>query len=187
MAATATRRIALFSIKPRYADAILKGVKTVEFRRTPLAPDVSHVVIYATTPVKRVIGAFEVAGVDQASPAALWNSYAAVGGIGRADYVAYFNGVENGYAIRVRRPRRWPEPLALHDLSPGLRAPQSYQYLRDDALARVWPMLDEQRVALLDRLRMVVAGMVAAVLPGLTKTSRPEGEPALPSVSPSPR
>jgi len=141
MATTATGRVALFSIKPQYAEAILAGSKEVEFRRTALAADVTHVVIYATSPVQRVLGTFEVAGVEQATPTSLWTSYGRVGGIGLEDYLDYFTGAETAYAIKVRRPQTWTEPLALEALSPGLRAPQSYQYLRDEALARIAPLL----------------------------------------------
>lgn len=140
MAATATGRVALFSIKPQFAQAILDGSKKVEFRRTALAADVSHVVIYATSPVQRVVGAFEVAGVEQAVPAALWTTYGQVGGIRQADYECYFAGTDSAFAIKVQSPRRWVEPMTLDELSPGLRAPQSYQYLRSDALARIGPL-----------------------------------------------
>ncbi len=62
MASAAIGRVALFSIHPQYAEAILAGTKSVEFRRTPLADDVTHVVVYATAPTKMVVGIFEVDG-----------------------------------------------------------------------------------------------------------------------------
>ena len=141
MATAPTGRVALFSIKPQYAEAILGGSKKVEFRRTALAKDVSHVVVYATSPVQRVVGAFEVEGVEVAVPSTLWQTYGSVGGIRREDYESYFSGAERAYAIKVRRPRAWSQSLCLQDLSPGLRPPQSYQYLRDAALARIEPLL----------------------------------------------
>lgn len=141
MASATTGRVALFSIKPQYAHAILDGSKEVEFRRTSLAPDVSHVVIYATSPIKKVIGTFEVAGVERALPEALWRTYRSVGAIARDDYTGYFEGTDTAYAIKVRSPQQLLHPLDLSDLSPGLRAPQSYQYLRDGALAKVTPFL----------------------------------------------
>lgn len=153
MASTTAGRVALFSIKPRFAEAILAGSKTVEFRRTGLAADVSHVVIYATAPIQRVVGTFEVAGVERAMPEALWETYSQVGGIALDDYSGYFDGTDTAYAIKVRSPRQLASPLTLADLSPGLRAPQSYQYLRDDALAKVGPFLgNTARQSVLERL-----------------------------------
>lgn len=62
MASTRVGRVALISIRPRYAHAILDGRKTVEFRKRRLAEDVTHVVIYSTRPDRAVIGFFELGG-----------------------------------------------------------------------------------------------------------------------------
>ena len=137
MAATKTRRVALFSIRPVYARAILDGRKRVEFRRTGLSSDVAHVVVYSTSPVQRVVGTFEVAGVDNDSPDALWERYAHVGGIDRDAYDRYFAGCDSAYAIRVRRPWTLPVPVPLAHLRPGLRPPQSFQYLDEETAARL--------------------------------------------------
>lgn len=137
MAQLKNRRVALFSIRPAYAQAILDGTKHVEFRRTPLSPEVAHVVVYSTSPVQQVVGTFDVEGVDNDSPAVLWDRYAHVGGITRDAYDAYFTGCESAYAIRVRRPVPLATPLSLGRVRPGLRPPQSFQYLDEEAAARV--------------------------------------------------
>ena len=51
---------ALLSIKPEYAEKILKGEKLVEFRIVAFAQEVSKIFIYATSPVCRIVGEFEV-------------------------------------------------------------------------------------------------------------------------------
>ena len=51
LASQPDRRIALMSIRPQFAAAILDGSKRVEFRKRPLAADIGTVVIYATKPV----------------------------------------------------------------------------------------------------------------------------------------
>ena len=45
-------RVALMAIQPGYAEAILAGVKTVEFRKRALAPDIETVLVYETSPDK---------------------------------------------------------------------------------------------------------------------------------------
>jgi len=142
VASPAAGRVALFSIKPQYAEAILGGVKEVEFRRTRLAADVSHVVIYATAPVQKVVGWFEVAGVDCAQPRSLWRAYRTVGGIDAADFDDYFTGTDQGFAIKVRAARRLIVPLELTSLSPTLRPPQSYQYLPTQIIETLLDNLD---------------------------------------------
>lgn len=136
MVATATRRVALFSIKPEYATAILDGSKQVEFRRTNPSADITHLVIYATAPVMRIVGVCEVEGVDRRAPSALWAQYAPVGGIERSAYDVYFSGCSLGVAIRVQRPVSIG-PRRLADLGEAIRPPQSFQYLNEEAVRLV--------------------------------------------------
>ena len=65
-------RAALMSIHPRYADAILDGTKVVEFRKRALAGDISTVLVYATAPVRRLVGTFQLSATLTASPRDLW-------------------------------------------------------------------------------------------------------------------
>jgi predicted transcriptional regulator len=131
------RAIALLAIHPRYADAILSGAKLVEFRKLPFRRDVSHVVIYCTSPVMRVVAVFEVGGVQQASPTELWKRYANVGGIERDAFARYFANRTMAVALEVARAWRLREPITLSQLRRGLTAPQSYCYLDPSSVARV--------------------------------------------------
>ncbi|WP_187365071.1 hypothetical protein [Cellulosimicrobium cellulans] len=123
-------RVAVMSIRSGFAEAILDGRKGVEFRKRPLAGDVTTVLIYATVPVGRVIGAFEVAGQEIASPTALWERHKQHAGIPRAAYREYYHGKRSAVGIIVSDARRLARPLALRELDPGLAAPQSFAYLR---------------------------------------------------------
>lgn len=134
MAATATGRVALFSIHPKYAEAILAGTKSVEFRRTPLADDVTHVVVYATAPMKMVVGIFEVDGVEALSPSSAWRKFGDVGAIDQASFKTYYAGASTAHVIKVGRAHRIASPLPLAEIDPALRPPQSFQYLSADVV-----------------------------------------------------
>jgi predicted transcriptional regulator len=122
-------RVALLSIHPRFAEAILNGEKRVELRRSPVGSDVSHVLIYATAPVQSVIGWFEVLGVDVGSKTSVWNHHQAVAGVSRSEYRTYFSGADRAFAIRVGRAHRIAGGVTL-DRIPGVRRPpQSFQYV----------------------------------------------------------
>ena len=129
--------VAILSIHPRFAEAILNGEKRVEFRRTRFSRDVSHVVIYATQPVGKVIGWFEVAGIEVLHPDDLWKKFRHCGGIDEEDFRTYYDGRETGYAIRVRRSCRLHQPKALTVVSPDTRPPQSFTYLNKTAVRRM--------------------------------------------------
>lgn len=122
-------RVALFSIHPAYAEAILAGEKTVEFRRRGLPDDVWAVVIYATKPVAQVVGWFEIAEVVTAPPKTLWSQLGHAGAVKKDFFDRYFHAAGNGYGIRVRRSFRLRDRLPLSALAVGLRPPQSFQYL----------------------------------------------------------
>ena len=130
-------RVALLSIKPGYSDAIFAGHKTVEFRRSRLASDIELAIVYATQPVGRIIGWFPIVGIAESTPDGLWRRFRPNGGIDRSDFFAYFDGAKRAYGIEIADPTATAEPVLLDALSPGLRAPQSFQYLAGRHAARV--------------------------------------------------
>ncbi|WP_280406358.1 ASCH domain-containing protein [Nocardia brasiliensis] len=124
-------RIALMSIHPQYAKAIVCGKKRVEFRKRPLARDVTHVIVYATAPVKAVVAAFEVKGQQVLPPSELWRRFRMVGGISKRDFFAYYADGVAGVGIEVGKVFTPPEPLSLCGDFGIARPPQSYQYIQD--------------------------------------------------------
>lgn len=135
-------RIALLSIHPRYAEAIMSGSKLVELRKTGLRPNTSHVAVYATSPVQHVIGVFRVGLVDAAAPAELWERYEQVAGVTREEFFSYYGGRQTGYAINILDVVDLPFPLRLDEFSPRLTPPQSIVYLRDDQAQRLAAYLE---------------------------------------------
>jgi predicted transcriptional regulator len=117
------------SIHPRYADAILAGTKRVEFRKRRLAPDVSTVVIYATQPVGRIVGTFEVLGHDVAPPAELWDRHGAHAGISVTGYDEYYAQTPAAVGILIGSVQRLSQPRPVTDLPGVNRPPQSFCYL----------------------------------------------------------
>ncbi|MBD5784618.1 hypothetical protein IF650_00345 [Cellulosimicrobium terreum] len=129
MGAPAAGRVAVMSIKPQYTEAILAGTKLVEFRKRRLAPDVSTVLMYATMPVAKVVGAFEIVGYDVASPTVVWERHKSHAGIARAGYREYYRGATSAVGILLRDARRLARPLTLAELDVNLSVPQSFVYL----------------------------------------------------------
>lgn len=123
------------SIHPIYAEQIMTGHKRVEFRKRPVADDVTHVLIYATAPVCRVIGVFSIEEQISQPPRALWRDFKDVGGIAYNDLMKYYRGYTVGTGIRVKKAFAASTPLCLvKDLGID-HPPQSYRYL-DKALAQ---------------------------------------------------
>lgn len=119
----------LLSIKPEYAEKILQGHKKFEFRRTIFKfPEVTKVVIYASSPVQKIIGEFEVDQILTLKLGELWKKTKQDSGIDKEFYDSYFAGKEIGHAIKVKKVKRYANYLDLEDLQIK-QAPQSFIYL----------------------------------------------------------
>jgi len=130
----------LFSIKPEYAEKILNGTKRFEYRKAiPRDESVRTIVIYATMPVGKVIGEFEVGDVFREKPKDLWRRTKYASGITREFFDSYFDGHEQATAIAVRSPKRYATPKTLKDVSGSVTPPQSFRYLEDVTVADAPP------------------------------------------------
>ena len=136
-------RVALMSIRPEFANAILAGEKAVEFRKRPIADDVSFVLIYATLPIGSLIGWCAITGQSTTSPQELWNQFEGVSGISKDRFFDYYRQRDSGTGIMVSEPVRFDEPIPLTDLGDHLRPPQSFQYLTDVQSQRFFELMGD--------------------------------------------
>lgn len=120
----------LLSIKPEYANKILDGEKHYEFRKTlPKASGVTTVVIYATKPVGKIVGEFEIDHFISKPPLELWSLTAEFSGITKCFFNEYFRGRDTAHAIKVRHAYRYDKPLELDEVVRSGVPPQSFCYL----------------------------------------------------------
>src|SRR5689334_2187195 len=83
----------LLSIRPRFAEQIFAGLKRYEFRRVVFRSTcVSKILVYASHPVRRVIGEFEVAGILALEARELWKKTGRHSGIQKQYFEDYFKG-----------------------------------------------------------------------------------------------
>lgn len=136
MGEIAPSRVALMSIRPEFAHAILAGTKTVEFRKRPVAKDVTHILVYATLPVGSVLGWFSVKDQSTKSPKDLWKQFGRVGGIAKERFLAYYGQRDLGTGIMVGDVGLFADPLSLNELGQITRPPQSFQYLTEAQTTR---------------------------------------------------
>lgn len=126
-------KIPILSIRPKYADKIFRGVKTVELRR--LCPKVAEgdlVLVYVSSPVRSLVGGFRVDRVLAERPHKLWPKVQFQSGITREEFELYYSGAQVGYGIMFSEVWRLPNPLSLYHLRalwPDFHPPQSYCYL----------------------------------------------------------
>jgi predicted transcriptional regulator len=157
------------SIHPAYAEAILRGDKQVEFRKRPLAPDVETVVVYATAPVQRVVGAFTIDRTVAGDRDSVWREVGAVGGISRETYDRYFDSSPRAVGLVVGKATRWTA-LPLTDLDARLTPPQSFAYIPEHLL-RIGAPADYRPTTRLARTMRTALHRAVVMIAGL----RPHG------------
>jgi len=120
----------LLSIKPKYVMSIIDGRKRYEFRKRIFRqPSVSRIYIYASSPVKKIVGSFEVGKILEDRPADLWENVKDYAGINDRDFFSYFAGKSRAFAIEIQDLREFSEPIDPRETMPGFVPPQSYCYM----------------------------------------------------------
>lgn len=120
----------ILSIKPEFANKIFNGTKKYEFRRTLFKnKNVNKIVVYASAPISKVVGEFEIEDIVHENVTKLWNRTSEFSGISLTYYSKYFRGKDFGYAIKVKNPIKYDEELCIEE-NFGIQPPQSFAYLK---------------------------------------------------------
>jgi predicted transcriptional regulator len=126
-------RTLLISLRPRFAELLLSGIKTVELRRVqPAVGRGAPVLLYASGPTCALLGTAIVDSVHAAACEDIWERHGAWAGVSRDEYDSYFEGRSTAVAITLASVRRLPRPMPLDELRDGrdwFQPPQSFRYL----------------------------------------------------------
>lgn len=119
----------LLSIKPEFANKIFDGSKLYEFRRSVFKnKDVKKIIVYASAPISRVIGEFDIDQILKDDLDNLWDQTKDYSGITKDFYQSYFEGKEQGFAIKVKKAIKYKKDYCIQERY-GKRAPQSFLYI----------------------------------------------------------
>ena len=118
----------LLSIKPEFAHEIFSGTKRYEYRKTIFRQKVTTVVVYASSPVSKVVGEFEIDEILHDEIEALWEATKSYAGITRDFFFSYFGSRGSGYAIKIKSCALYDDPIELESVY-GSNPPQSFAYV----------------------------------------------------------
>lgn len=121
-------RTILLSIKPDFVEKIFDGSKRYEYRRFACKDPIGKIIIYATSPTKKVVGEVIVEEILSASPTALWEQTKKEAGISIEFFHEYFRGKKSACAYKLGEVKKYDTPQNLSDLG-ILQAPQSFMYV----------------------------------------------------------
>ncbi len=119
----------IISINPEHVENIISGIKKFEYRTKAAKNDVNKIIIYETTPIKRIVAEAEIIEVLMMNPEELWNETKDQSGITKKFFDSYFKGRDTAYAYKLGEVKRYKEPKTLQEF--GLKcAPQSFVYIQ---------------------------------------------------------
>lgn len=119
----------LMSIKPVYVEKILSGGKHFEYRKTlPKKNGIDKIIIYSSSPVKKVVGEVKVKNILVENKEVLWNKTKEKSGTTKEFYDSYFKDKEIAIAYELGEVKIYNPYKELSNFGINF-APQSFIYL----------------------------------------------------------
>lgn len=130
-----SRRQLLMSVRPSHAERILRGEKTVEIRKRFAKKWIGHQVsLYASTPVRSLVGGAKISAVTTDNPSSIWEKFGSRIAVSKAEFDEYVGEASEVYAIALDDVFAYPSRVSMSQISDlvgqRLVPPQSYCSLR---------------------------------------------------------
>ncbi len=121
------RRNVLISIKPKYVEKILRKEKTVEFRKKCFPDTVWKAFIYASSPIKKIVGYFQIDSLDTDTPENIWKRYQSKGSITKNEFDKYTAHCSKVTAIIIQKVYTYQVPMSFNAVfGETAKVPQNY-------------------------------------------------------------
>lgn len=130
----------IISVKPKYAEKIIEGKKTIELRKC--APKrVSkndRLLLYVTSPVKELWGLYKIKEIIVEEPKKFWELYGHKTGISENEFENYYKNSSKAFGIEIVEIQNYMKYSiklnSLRKLIPGFMPPQTYSYIRKNII-----------------------------------------------------
>jgi predicted transcriptional regulator len=123
----------LLSLKPRHAQTIFTGLKTVELRkRRPNIKLGTRIWIYVSLPTGAIKGSAKLSQLESNSPKAIWKKLGHQTGVSKQEFNGYFQNSKTAHALILTDVRRLAHDLSLKDIKKKIRSfhpPQFFFHL----------------------------------------------------------
>ena len=127
---TSTKVNIVLPVAPIYANKILSGEKKYEYRKKLSKTKIKMIYIYATSPIKSIIGEVNVINTLSMVPDALWELTSANAGVTYKDYKKYFEDCQLAHAYKLGKAYGYQSNIDLESIGINF-TPQSYIYVAD--------------------------------------------------------
>lgn len=125
-----SRKNIILPIAPRFIEKILSGEKKYEYRKTLCKANISRIYLYATAPIKGIVGEAEVTGKWEDSIDGLWNLTYSESGINKEFFDNYFEGSAKACAYKLGKIKKYMHLISLESIGIDYTI-QSFKYIGD--------------------------------------------------------
>ena len=119
----------ILSIHPCHIEKIFSGEKAYEYRKK-IPSDINNIVVYATSPIRKIVAVIEVDQIISDKPNIIWEKTKKQSGITKKFFLSYFRNHKLAYAIKLKKIHKLKCPIGLKELNIK-QPPQSYMYIGD--------------------------------------------------------
>lgn len=133
----AHRKYLFIAVKPEYANKLISGQKDIELRKMrPHIQQGDYVIIYASAPVKAVIGFGKVKNIIECTPEEMWTRHSIRLGIMRNDFDLYYANHKKSIGIEfdIIKPIPPIKLMELKKVDPNFHPPQIYRYVTNEEI-----------------------------------------------------
>lgn len=125
------KEVIFLPVKPEFCRKILDQSKTWEFRKVVPKKEISHIVLYSSSPEKKIKAVVEVNSIYSGSTSEVWEKTKNDSGITKKYFYEYFKGRDKAYALKLGKI------CPIIPISPNLidiKVPQSFFYLNKEKM-----------------------------------------------------
>lgn len=120
----------ILPIAPGYIEKILSGEKRYEYRKKLCKNNISRIYLYATAPIKGIVGEAQVIDKLENSIEGLWNLTSQYSGVDVDFFYKYFSGCSKAYAYKLGKVKKYANKIPLNSIGINYTI-QSFKYIND--------------------------------------------------------
>ena len=128
------------SVKPEFADKLMSKEKSIELRKVkPNVKSGDYIVIYASSPVKCVVGFGKIKQIIITTPSKMWAEHSGELGIDKERYDAYYQDRDRSIGIEIESIKSIPS-ISLKNIKkidPKFHPPQVYRYVTNEQICKI--------------------------------------------------
>ncbi|MDD3149923.1 MAG: hypothetical protein PHV68_03735 [Candidatus Gastranaerophilales bacterium] len=125
----------LLSIKPKYVKEIIEGKKLYEFRKAIFRKKTDKIIVYESSPTKKIIGEFLVGKIIEDTPKNLWDNLRECSGIEEKEFFSYFRNKKLGFALEIKKFIEYKNPINPYKEFKNFTPPQSFCYFEEQKVS----------------------------------------------------